>query len=178
MSSVYFDPAVGGDGSTVSDDSNGSTGLGSGGHRARFVPALGQFVTIAQTVLTQATAAAETANAAAATTLAAPGTSATSATSLEIGLGSKTLTIEVGKSLVVGMSLKIASTASPGNWMAGDVTSYISGTGALEVNSVLISGSGTLDAWTVSVTAPTVALVPPPPESSAINLSLIKAGVI
>jgi hypothetical protein len=38
--------------------------------------------------------------------------------------------------------------------MAGDVTAYNSGTGALDVNSVLISGSGTASAWTVSLTAP------------------------
>lgn len=51
MTSVYFDPAVGGDGSTVTDDSNPSTGLGNGGHRARFVPSLNQLVAVANWVL-------------------------------------------------------------------------------------------------------------------------------
>lgn len=51
MSSVFFDPAVGGDGSTVSDDSNPSTGLANGGHRTRFVAALAQVVAIANWVL-------------------------------------------------------------------------------------------------------------------------------
>jgi hypothetical protein len=57
MSSVYFDPAVGGDGSTVTDDSNASTGLANGGHRTRFVPAMAQVVAVADFVVTQAAAA-------------------------------------------------------------------------------------------------------------------------
>lgn len=47
MSSVTFSATVGGDGSTVTDDSNSTTGLASGGHRTRFVPALAQMVAIA-----------------------------------------------------------------------------------------------------------------------------------
>ena len=39
MATVYFNPSVGGDGSTVTDDSDPSTGLGAGGHRTKFVPA-------------------------------------------------------------------------------------------------------------------------------------------
>lgn len=39
MSSVTFHTVVGGDGSTVTDDSNPATGLDAGGHRVRFVPA-------------------------------------------------------------------------------------------------------------------------------------------
>ena len=54
MSSVYFDPAVGGDGSTVTDDSNPTTGLANGGHRARFVPALAQTIGVGNFVLTKA----------------------------------------------------------------------------------------------------------------------------
>ena len=54
MSSVYFDPAVGGDGSTVTDDSNPTTGLANGGHRARFVPALAQMIGVGSFVLTKA----------------------------------------------------------------------------------------------------------------------------
>jgi len=54
MSSVYFDPAVGGDGSTVSDDSNPSTGLANGGHRSLFVPALAQMIGVGNFVLIKA----------------------------------------------------------------------------------------------------------------------------
>lgn len=92
--------------------------------------------------------------ASAATAVAAPGTNATSTTSVAIGLGAKSLTIQTGKDIVVGMSVKVASTASPTNWMHGDVTSYNSGTGALGVNVTTINGSGTLAAWTVSLSAP------------------------
>ena len=51
MTSVYFDPAVGGDGSIVSDDTNPVTGLGAGGHKTRFIPALNNIVNIAEFLL-------------------------------------------------------------------------------------------------------------------------------
>lgn len=66
MSSVYFDPALGGDGSTVTDDADPSTGLAQGGHRTRFVPALAQTVAVAGFVLTKAGEAASSESAAAA----------------------------------------------------------------------------------------------------------------
>lgn len=149
-------------GHTYSDDSDPSTGLGNGGHRTRFVPALADVVVVAGQAATSATNAATSAtnaatsatNAATSATTAinAPGTNATSTTSLSISVASKTLTIQTGKSIVVGMSVKIASNASPTNWMAGDVTAYNSGTGSLTVNVVLINGSGTFADWVVSLT--------------------------
>ena len=48
---AYFDPAVGGNGLTVTDDGNPTTGLDNDGHRARFVPALAQVVAVAQHVV-------------------------------------------------------------------------------------------------------------------------------
>ena len=48
---VYFDPAVGGSGLTVTDDGNPTTGLDNDRHRARFVPALAQVVAVAQHVV-------------------------------------------------------------------------------------------------------------------------------
>ncbi len=54
MASVTFSASVGGDGSTVTDDNNPSTGLGNGGHRTRFVPALAQLVAVAQFVVNAA----------------------------------------------------------------------------------------------------------------------------
>ena len=78
MSSAHFDPAVGGDGSTVSDDANPTTGLARGGHWTRFVPALAQIVAVAQWVLAKANQVSSwAANAAASATAAA--SSATSA---------------------------------------------------------------------------------------------------
>lgn len=65
MSSVTFSPSVGGDGSTVTDDSNATTGLDGGGHRTRFVPALAQVVAVAAHTVTKAGEAAASAGAAA-----------------------------------------------------------------------------------------------------------------
>lgn len=81
-------------------------------------------------------------------------TNATSTDSLTVSTGSKSLTVETGKSYVPGMSVKIASTASPSNWMLGDVTSYTTGTGALVINVTDASGSGTFTAWTTSQSSP------------------------
>ena len=148
MASVFFDPTVGGDGSTVSDDSNPTTGLANGGHRARFVPALAQVVAVAGTTVTKAQEATQAAQSA----VNAPGTNATSATSLTIGTGSRSFTLaQTGKAFVIGQQVVIANSASPTNWMAGTVTAFNSGTGAMTVNAVLVSGSGTASTWTISV---------------------------
>lgn len=47
MTTVVFSPSVGGNGLVISDDSSPTTGLGAGGHRVRFVPALEQTVAVA-----------------------------------------------------------------------------------------------------------------------------------
>ncbi len=78
---------------------------------------------------------------------------ATSTTSLTIGTGSKSLTVDTGKGYAVGQAVMIASTAGPTNYLTGQVTSYDSGTGALVVNVTSVAGSGTVAAWTVSVAA-------------------------
>lgn len=110
---------------------------------------------LASQVAAAASAVAAAASAASAVT--SPGTNATSTTSLTIGTGAQAITIQTGKSIVVGMSLKIAYTTSPGNWMLGDVTAYNSGTGALTVNVTTTNGSGTFAAWTVSLSSPVTA---------------------
>jgi len=89
--------------------------------------------------------------ASAASAVAAPGTNATSTTSATIGTGNKTITIEASKDIVVGMQVVIAETATPTNYMAGTVTAYNSGTGALTVNVTSTNGSSTAEAWTVSL---------------------------
>lgn len=55
MTTVTFPTALGGDGSTVSDDNDPVTGLGNGGHRTRFVPSLKNIVAIAQMVVNTTT---------------------------------------------------------------------------------------------------------------------------
>lgn len=106
---------------------------------------------------TAAAASQVAAAASAASAVAAPGTSATSTTSLTIGTGSQSLTIQTGKSFVVGMAVVIAYTTSPGNYMHGYITSYNSGTGALVVTVTTTAGSGTQAAWTVSLSSPVMA---------------------
>lgn len=162
MSSVTFPPTLGGDGSTVTDDANPSTGLANGGHRTRFVPALSQAVAVMSSAVSQvqadadaADAAAAAAAAAAATSINAPGTNATSTSSVLVGTGSKSLTTQAGKLFVPGQPVMIARTSAPGTtWMAGNVTSYNSGTGSLVVSVVWTAGSGTFTDWTVSLAGP------------------------
>jgi hypothetical protein len=79
--------------------------------------------------------------------------SANSTSSLTIGTGSKSLTIESGKGFVIGQPVLIASTAAPSNYMTGQVTSYNSSTGALVVNVTAIGGSGTVASWAISITS-------------------------
>ncbi len=64
MASVSFLNAVGGNGSTVTDDANPLTGLRRGGYKIRFVPALEQMVAVASFTVLQATNAAGSAAAA------------------------------------------------------------------------------------------------------------------
>lgn len=81
-------------------------------------------------------------------------TTSTSVTSLLIEVASKALTVDISKSYQPGMSIKIARTASPSNWMHGDVTTYNAGTGALVVNVTSTLGSGTFTDWTITLSAP------------------------
>lgn len=76
MASVTFHASVGGDDSTVSDDTSPTTGLKRGGHRTRFVPALAQIVAVAQFVVTKAVEAASSASTASAAAAAATGAQA------------------------------------------------------------------------------------------------------
>ena len=145
MTSVTFPPALGGDGSTVTDDANTSTGLANGGHRTRFVPALAQVVAMAQSALTNAQAANN-----------AAGTNGTSTTSLALTTGSKTLTMQTGRSIVPGMQVIIAYTTTPTSLMRGTVTSYNSGTGQLVVSVDYVSTTGTYAAWTISLAGVTI----------------------
>jgi len=86
------------------------------------------------------------------TAVSAPGTSDTSTTSLVVGTGAKSLTIQTGKSLVVGMPLMISRTSDPANqYMLGIITAYDSGSGALDVSSTYSLGAGTYTDWTVSL---------------------------
>jgi hypothetical protein len=108
----------------------------------------GTATTAATTATTQATAAANSA----ASALNAPGTNATSTTSIVVGSGSKAFTLaQTGKAFSIGQYVVVASTASPANFMMGQITAFNSGTGAITVSVDVFGGSGTLASWTISL---------------------------
>lgn len=107
--------------------------------------------TLAQGFAEDAAEQAALAAAAAGSAVNAPGTSATSTTPRTVGTGTLTLTIQTGKAYAVGQFVVVASTASPENYMSGQVTAHDAGTGALTVNVTRVGGSGSFSAWTVSV---------------------------
>lgn len=120
------------------------------------VAAVGDAATQAGVAQSYADAAAISASAAAssaASAVNAPGTSASSATSLTIGTGSKSLTIETGKQFTIGQTVVIAYTTTPSNYMVGQITAFTSGTGAMTVNVSSTGGGGTFAAWSVAITA-------------------------
>jgi hypothetical protein len=77
--------------------------------------------------------------------------SATSTTSLTVGTGSKTLTIQTGKQFQIGQTIRVAETSAPSNFMDGQITAYNSGTGSLTVSVDTVGGSGTHTDWTISI---------------------------
>ena len=82
-------------------------------------------------------------------------TTGTSATSLSIGTGSKSLTTQAGKAWVVGAFVYLISAASIANRMVGQVTAYDAGTGALTVNVGAASGGGTFASWMIGLATST-----------------------
>lgn len=107
---------------------------------------------IATTQAGIATTKAADAAASAASAVLTPGTQATSSTSMVIGAGSKSFTLQqTGKNFVVGQWVSVTSTASPStDWMTGAITSFNSGTGNITVNVSFSSGSGTIALWTIT----------------------------
>lgn len=119
-----------------------------------FLSALPTFANEANALAAEVNGYASNAAASAATAVNSPGTNGTSTTSLAVGTGSKSLTIQTGKALVIGQWVTITNTANSANWMHGQVTSYTSGTGALVVNATAVGGSGTYAAWTIGLSGP------------------------
>lgn len=114
--------------------------------------------TSATNAATSATNAATSATNAAASATAAAASAAgvgnslitTSSSSVAIGTGSKSFTVDSGKSFAVGQYLMIMETANPAtNYMFGNVTAY-SGT-SLTVNVTVTGGAGTIAAWTIVI---------------------------
>lgn len=107
----------------------------------------------------EAQAARDAAQASATSAVLAPGTSASSTTSLVVGSGDKTLTIQTGKFFSMGQWIVISNIADSSIQMTGNVLGYTSSTGNLVVRVLPgnYSGSGTFADWVVALTAAPVA---------------------
>lgn len=87
-------------------------------------------------------------------TFAAPiyGTEATSVTSNTVGTGAKTWTVaQASRAFANGDIVVIHDAANWANSMTGTVTSYNSGTGALNVTVTSSTGAGTFTAWEIGL---------------------------
>lgn len=104
----------------------------------------------------------------------APGTSGTSTTSLTIGTRTQTFVTQTGKAWIVGQPVMIASTASPTNLMHGIITAYNTGTGSMSVSVLITGGSGTLAAWTISLSGPNFGF----PDQSSLQPAALTLPVI
>lgn len=150
VNSVTFSPAIGGDGSTYTDNADPTTGLAGRGYVDRLVPMFSNVVNVA----TQMNVKAAEAAASAASALGAPGTNATSATSMTVSVASKSFTLaQTGKAYSIGQTVIIARTSAPGTTqMVGIITAFNSGTGAITVDVAQIVGSGgPFTDWTISM---------------------------
>lgn len=80
----------------------------------------------------------------------AAGWSATSTTSMAVGTGPKSLTVQTGKQFGAGTDIKVTRTSAPTTtYMGASVDTYDSGTGALTFTVSDATGSGTYTDWTV-----------------------------
>lgn len=131
-----------------SADGTGDRDMLNGGHRTWFIPALSDMLVETAAAATSASSAATSASQASTYAAALSGTSSTSTT---VGTGSKSFTASTGKQWVVGQYVYVARTSAPTTYMTGSVTAYNSGTGALTVDVVSTSGSGTYTDWTISI---------------------------
>lgn len=150
--SVFMDSALGGDGATYDDSTSPTTGMDNGGHVKRLIPLFAALIGVAQFLVAQVALAATYA----ASALNAPGTNGTSTTSMTIGSGTQTFTTQTGKAWCVGQWLIIPNPGAPANYMVGQITNYVSGTGAMTVNvpSGATAGSGTFTSWNLALTTP------------------------
>ena len=201
MSSVTFSTAVGGDGSTVTDDNNATTGLREGGWKTRFVPCFTQQVAVANYIVTKAGEASTSASAASASATAA----AASYDSFDDRyLGAKTSDPSVdndGNALITGAiywnsSSNVMKVWSGSSWVSynpaisylalsgGTMTGAITFAAGQTISGYLplaggtMTGNLTLDAYTEKVatlaTSGTIALNP----ATGTTLSCAAAGTV
>jgi hypothetical protein len=78
-----------------------------------------------------------------------PTISATSTTSVTVGTGSKSFTVNTGLNFIAGQEITIYKTSDNTTFVSGKITSYNSSTGALVLNSTSYGGTGAHSAWSV-----------------------------
>ncbi len=80
----------------------------------------------------------------------------TATDSLAIGTGAKTFNTQAGLQYAAADTFRAHENGNNGNFMAGTVTSYDSGTGALVANITSVGGSGTIADWFLGTGFPVV----------------------
>lgn len=137
MTSVTFPTALGGDGSTVSDDANPTTGLRNAGYKTRFVPALQQFVAIANNGRSNAL------------TASAAATTASTQAGIATGAASSALTSSQGaqtaREATEVLADDVAATAA--------LVQAVSGARAFATYALALAAVGTLDPNQVVIVA-------------------------
>lgn len=130
-------------GDVFTNDNSPTTGMGDGHHRDNLFPLIENVLLVAEQVVDLAASAANS-----------PGTSASSTSSVSIGIGTKTFTIETGKDFSIGQNVVIAYTLEPTTkQMSGKIKSYNDTTGELQVDILDPDaiGTGTYANWTISL---------------------------
>jgi hypothetical protein len=145
-------------GHVYSDDGSAARDMQGGGVRNWLLPMLSDaaveinIAKAAQTYASQAsTSASEASNYANQANAYAAAINATSTSSVTVGVGSRSFTVQTFKQFSVGQYVVVARTSAPSTRMYGQVTSYNTLTGALIVDVQLVYGAGTFTDWTISV---------------------------
>lgn len=138
-------------GNAYSDDGSQSRDMRNGGYRNWLLPMMADAVVEIDQAKSAQTYANEAAISASQAANYAAGLQATSTTSLAVGAGSKSLSIQLNKQFSAGQFIMLNRISSPTTYMWGTVSSYNSSTGALAVNIVYFNGAGTFSDWQISV---------------------------
>lgn len=123
-------------GKLYNDRAVGPYNLGNGGHRENFFPLLTDLLIEISNSVTAAKNLFR----------------ATSSSTLSVSAGAKSLTVEANKGFTAGDVVALFRTSSPATFMAGTVTGYVVGTGALSISVAAgdFQGSGSASDWTVA----------------------------
>jgi hypothetical protein len=157
--SVTFSTAIGGDGSTVTDDDNATTGLRDGGWRTRFVPCFTNQVSIANYVVTKAgeAAASQTAAGSSATAAAASASTASTQATNAASSASSASTSASSASTSASTASTQASNASTSATNAASSATAASGSASTATTQAGIATTQASNASTSASTATTQA---------------------